>query len=216
MGLKPSKNSLQTDSVDQALRNSLWNALDLTLWQRINTDYYDPKNNSAEFDQLFAEYWLFLFKAPVYDRPKQFAHVLENLRLRFFSCEWHEVYDFIEFSLKNCPEEFRDSLKWWCNHFLEIENSAYRIVNNEFVEVTSDAELTEIEKTLQNPLGPIREHLQTAISHLSSRNNPDYRNSVKESISAVEALARAVSDKPKATLGQLIKTLESHAGLHQR
>jgi hypothetical protein len=97
---------------------------------------------------------------------------------------------------------------------MEQENSGYRIVNNEVVEITSAVEIKEIEEALRSPLDSVRSHLDTAIAHLSSRDNPDYRNSVKESISAVEALARAVSQEPKATLGQLIKTLESHAGIH--
>ncbi|MCH8144067.1 MAG: hypothetical protein IIA55_05025 [Gemmatimonadetes bacterium] len=42
---------------------------------------------------------------------------------------------------------------------------------------------------------------------LSDRDNPDYRNSVKESISAVEAVVRILTGKPKITLGAGLKTL---------
>jgi len=49
---------------------------------------------------------------------------------------------------------------------------------------------------------------------LSDRNAPDYRNSIKESISAVESLVASVLKPEKGTLGQLIKRLEDEIGLH--
>ena len=48
---------------------------------------------------------------------------------------------------------------------------------------------------------------------LSDRTNPDYRNSIKESISAVESLCRTVSGNDKATLSAALKILKDK-GLH--
>jgi hypothetical protein len=47
----------------------------------------------------------------------------------------------------------------------------------------------------------------------SDRKSPDYRNSVKESISAVEAICKIITGDEKATLGQALKKLEDK-GLH--
>jgi hypothetical protein len=44
--------------------------------------------------------------------------------------------------------------------------------------------------------------------HLSARDSPDYRNSFKESISAVEAACQIITRDPKATLGAAVKKLE--------
>lgn len=49
---------------------------------------------------------------------------------------------------------------------------------------------------------------------LSDRKNPDYRNSIKESISAVESLARILTKNNKATLGDALRLLEQRRGLH--
>ncbi len=49
---------------------------------------------------------------------------------------------------------------------------------------------------------------------LSDRKQPDYRNSIKESISAVEAVSQVVSGKTKATLGDCIKVLKTHGAIH--
>jgi hypothetical protein len=55
--------------------------------------------------------------------------------------------------------------------------------------------------------------MNRSLELLSDRQNPDYRNSIKESISAVESLA-ATTLGQKGTLGQLIKKLEREIGLH--
>jgi hypothetical protein len=48
----------------------------------------------------------------------------------------------------------------------------------------------------------------------TNRTSPDYRNSIKESISAVEAAAKVVSRKHDATLGHALAALERSGKLH--
>jgi hypothetical protein len=48
---------------------------------------------------------------------------------------------------------------------------------------------------------------------LSDRELPDYRNSIKESISAVENVVAKTVGVEKGTLGQLIKKLEDEINL---
>ena len=55
---------------------------------------------------------------------------------------------------------------------------------------------------------PVRVHLQSSVDLFSDRKNPDYRNSIKESISAVEAVCQIITGEEKATLGQALKKLE--------
>ena len=66
---------------------------------------------------------------------------------------------------------------------------------------------------MENTAGPVHAHLRRALELLADRNTPDYRNSIKESISAVESLA-ALTVGESGTLGQLIKKLEQKIGLH--
>ena len=56
--------------------------------------------------------------------------------------------------------------------------------------------------------------MKSALEHLSRRGNPDYRNSIKESISAVESIAKEITDNPKATLGAALSKLERDQKLH--
>lgn len=57
-------------------------------------------------------------------------------------------------------------------------------------------------------------HLRRSLELLSDRNNPDYRNSIKESISAIEAISCIIMNNPKATLGQALKEMEINFKLH--
>jgi hypothetical protein len=60
----------------------------------------------------------------------------------------------------------------------------------------------------------VSEHLNTAIGFLSDRKNPDYRNSIKESISAVESLMKILAGVKSATLLEGLKRVDSVVGLH--
>jgi hypothetical protein len=60
----------------------------------------------------------------------------------------------------------------------------------------------------------VSEHLKAAAALLSDRKSPDFRNSVKESISAVETASRIISGNSKATLGDAIKLIDKVRGMH--
>lgn len=62
------------------------------------------------------------------------------------------------------------------------------------------------------------EHLSKANKFLADRENPDYENSIKESISAVEAICEIITGikGKEATLGNMLKKLETNGvKIHQ-
>jgi len=91
-----------------------------------------------------------------------------------------------------------------CNDVLESEMSAYRFVGKYITQITSKEEISEIEEALRTPLKPVRIHLEKSLELLSDRKSPDYRNSIKESISAVEAVCKIITGDKKATLGKCL------------
>lgn len=82
----------------------------------------------------------------------------------------------------------------------------YRIVNDNIVDVTSEEELNCLNDALCNIKDNVREHLNRAIEHYSQKPESDVRNSIKESISAVEAVCRELTGEE--TLGKALKKLE--------
>lgn len=103
------------------------------------------------------------------------------------------------------------------NNSLTEGNSAYRIISEKVTEITSEQEIQSIEEAVNNtnPYSGVQQHLKQALQLMSDRKNPDYRNSIKESISAVESICKIVTQDEKATLGTALKIIEDKFGLHQ-
>jgi len=95
------------------------------------------------------------------------------------------------------------------------ENSAYRFVSGKVTPITSAEEIKEIETAVERgtTYAGVKTHLQTALVMLSDKSNPDYRNSIKESISAVESLAKQLTGNT-TTLAPALSELEKHHKLH--
>ena len=215
-GLTPLKKDIQIDAVDAPLRNGLWTALQVAYWKHWVPEQYGYQPDLARaIDALATCVWIYLFKNPIdtqlvfnaarYGRqPTAFLHVARD---HFFGAKWYEVYDFLEFVAQNGPATSRERFALLCNDFLESENSAYRFVNNKIAQITEAQEIAEIEDAAGSGNAAVRKHIETALGLLSDRKTPDYRNSIKESISAVESLCGTLTGNNKATLGEAIKKL---------
>lgn len=126
---------------------------------------------------------------------------------------WYRKLDMLEFTIKwmanNYNDHDRSSI---LNSFIEYLNSrfeelgfAYRIIKNNILEITSEQEIAEIEQATATT-DAASNHLISALALLAKRPDPDYRNSIKEAISAVEFICRSITDK--TTLGDSLKELE--------
>ncbi|WP_422452465.1 AbiJ-NTD4 domain-containing protein [Endozoicomonas sp. ALC066] len=219
-GHKKIRDIVQIESIDEPLRTALWNVLQIHIWDSVKMSsgmyvrYYISNDSNRETYNLCKRLWLSYFKKPLDTLDSEWDDARKFLRGYFFKCEWYEVYDFIEFCASNYDrhgfkERFTDS----CNKVLEREMSAYRFINGLIVQITEQEQLDDIEKALEESRGPVRTHLRRSLELLSNRESPDYRNSIKESVCAVESLVGIVLGS-KGTLGQLIKKLEDEINLH--
>ncbi len=214
--LSPVRDTVQKDGMDDSLRHGLWNALHICIWQRIEYSHYSESFRSSNVYWLYQHYWHNFFKIPLDNLPEYLNQAHKRVREYFFECQWYEVYDFIEFTAQNCPENLSDNFIKFCNHILEKELSAYRFVDTQLTDITSEEEIESIEAAISSTskYSGANKHLRTALGLLSDRKSPDYRNSVKESISAVESLCVIISGDPKATLGAALNTIERAHQLH--
>jgi AbiJ N-terminal domain 4 len=216
-GLKPTPEVAQTRSMNEELRNSLWNVLDSEIWSA--TGFLYKHNGVGDIEEFSRVLWTYYFKIPADSRNKAKFHnrskqILSEIRDYFFGCEWHEVYDFLEFVVRICARQ-KPGLPGFLNQILERELAGYKFIDGIIVDIT-DAQESELlaEALADTRFGPVTGHLERALQLLADRKQPDYRNSIKESISAVEAMARVVSNSPKATLGDALKVLEKNGHLH--
>jgi len=211
-GIVPIEEVIQLNGMNESLRNSLWNALDVGVWSTENFMY--RQYGAPEIDSFTQGLWFHYFKKPIDSLPRHSSDKLKLVRTYFFDCPWNEAYDFIEFVVDSLSHS-RKRLPEPLNAILERESSGYRIVSGHVVDITSEQEVKMLEEAIRDTrFAGVSAHLERALELLSNRENPDYRNSIKESVSAVESMARVVTDNPKATLPDALKSLEKNGRLH--
>jgi hypothetical protein len=196
------------------LRIGLWNIV-LIAVQLLKTT---PLETSSDYYHFYFGgiteiIWRDFFKKPGDEIPKGLDERQKDFRKFFFACAWYEVYDFIEFFADIIPWDNNDFLEG-CNIVLKREVSAYRFVGSRIVAITSEYEIAAIEDALAatdtpTPLALVNDHLKQALTHFADRHAPDYRNSMKESISAVEGICKLITKDEKGTLGKMLTTIEA-------
>lgn len=213
MGLTAPDTTLQVESMSSSLRNSLWNVLDHLFWSAPGF-LYNHSGSLGRIGDFSRSLWADYFKRTVDSRSGTPYEILREIREYFFGCDWYEVYNFLEFVVKA-----RGDLVFinYLNSILERELAGYRVINKHFVPVTDKNEIAEIEQALADigPYAGARIHILTALEHLSRRENPDYRNSIKESISAVESVVREMTGNENAKLGDALANLERSGQIHE-
>lgn len=208
-GLAPVRAAFQRNGVDVELRTRLWNYL------ASGALIHHPQEC---IKGICGDIWVHLLNKDRDDLPIFFqmsSWPVDGYRLlkgHFFSCPWNEVYDILEFIFTSKRGvDHSDIFRKLINTILEKHQSAYRLIGNQFGEITQNEEVAAIESAMLVASNPVRQHLDEALKKLSDREQPDYRNSIKESVSAVEAACREVTGNPKATLQDALKKM---TGLH--
>ena len=96
------------------------------------------------------------------------------------------------------------------NELFEQEYVGYRFVKGKIVAITDKIEISEIEEASTVPITGCRAQIQKAIEFLADRRRKDYKNSIKESISAVETVCKVITGDKNATLSGAIKILKTN------
>jgi hypothetical protein len=185
------------------------------LWEVVNY-YFDTPMSM----QLALEIWTDYLVRPKDDYMKTTARtgvvvdVSGPIRDWYRQACWHEVYDFLDYLagfLRTVESRHGDPLEYFtqrCNEALEKERSGYRMVSGVIVPVTDAQQVHAVNGALAvtaDRFASVHEHLKTALARLGDLPEPDCRNSMKESICAVETLAKLVTEMPSATLAEAMK-----------
>jgi len=191
------------ESMTDELKVRLWNFV-ARLLQFLGEEQYD----------LFANFSLKIWDGFFHESINSFiaSYWEEDFEKRFFKLEWYKVYDFIEFLyflLKSNKKQFLKPFSEKINQILEEEYAPYRMIEGYITPITNEYEIQTIKEAFKkaDKYQPVKEHLEKALTHLSNRTNPDYINSIKESISALESLANLILNTSGRTLTQIHEKL---------
>jgi len=221
LGITNPIKKLQIDSIDEDLLNGLWNAFQIKVvkpLENVGFGSYRP-----DYFQYFCKpLWHDFFKLPIDTLPDS-NDAEGKIRKWFFEAEWFEIYNFIEYIAQIQIEYVNfdhDDFIQFCNNILEREFSGYRFILGKISPITNEHEIMEIENAIESAssftsLNGANVHLRSALSKLSDKTNPDYRNSIKESITAIESVAKTISKGSKDTLYGALDKIKTPLKLHQ-
>ena len=204
-GILSEKINLKGDNI--LLKNRLW----MLFYQDAYNPYDSVELELTSFEKAMVE--LVIHYEFPYNRIAKQKNV-ETLKRHIIegNC-WWLIYELIETYIGRIlgddgKEEFINQI----NRILEEENSGYRILSEIFVPITNEVELSSIEETIFSSFDVVERHMKKALNLYSDRLHPDYENSIKESISAVESMCCIITGESgkSATLGATLKKLEKH------
>jgi hypothetical protein len=214
-GFKPVRETVQIESMDESLRDAIWNSFHNQIVQRQGfldrgSTYTYTAGQIHDFANLF---WAHFLKKAVETRPQTDEGIYKEPRDVFFRFHWYEVYDFVEFIIACIPQT--ENYERSVNAALETEMAAYGLAQGKIIEITSKTELNAVDDALnQSDFPGASQHLKRALELVSDKLKPVARNSIKESISAVESAAQVLTGNPKATLGDALKIADKKKQLH--
>jgi hypothetical protein len=206
IGAVPPRKNIQIEDMDDSLKNSLWNVIYL---------YYGNKETYS-WMRVATSVAQHVCRVPVDKIGGTDIQSLAWLRDVFFEGPWHQAYEIIEqiyqdedlisaeissnnvygFTYNDARDRFEE-LKADLKIALERELSGYRFISDKLTPITSPVEVAAIERAVidlgvKEHLGA-RQHLLTALEFLGKKPMPDYRNSIKESISSIEAIVNRIA-----------------------
>ena len=217
IGKRPVRTTFQNDGLDDETRIELWNVLVVLreIFQKVARESYSVDTTEAD---LLRAVWTWEFNEPR-DELSSDSSVWARIKSSVLSGEWFDVLDLIEAIVKylaryktHATDELSSSFSQAFNGRFEHYLVGFRFVGDEITPISSTSEAEAIQTAFGNAgsIAGARHALERATDLLADRQNPDYPNSIKESISAVEAVVRKVTGE--GTLGAGLGKLEA-AGL---
>lgn len=210
---------VQLETISYELRHSLWNVL---------IDHLDGPGAGCWLAAATVVARRFR-KFPVDELPSRFE-CRDWLKKYFYSLDWATSYDLIEFITDRINEivygEFASEYRRDCrpdlardfNAVLESELSGYRFIAGVLSPIADRAEVEEVERAIAaastHGLLGAHDHIKTALVLLAKKPDPDYRNSIKESISAIESVVRKITGSDSAGLADALEQLDRAAQIH--
>lgn len=223
-GIKPVNVEIQLKDFDQRTRVQLQNMM-----SQLHEDVY---HGDTYYKRSYIQEFLRFVLGSVYSEPIDVRRlydddaVIEMINTTILYDDYDDVLTLIEAIIQYWDRYLKDngyrniSLYEYVNSIFEREYIGYRFVDEIIVPITDTYEVAAIQDALNNEYEPVYEHLSKANKFLGDRESPDYENSIKESISAVEAICEILTGikGKEATLGKMLKKIEEngieiHSGL---
>ena len=209
IGARPPRTSGLSEATTN-LRMALWNAL-----YEVALPAVDTRIGYAELNARSRAIWIHVGWRvdTIGDSSPEFLRGI--LSKHWFSCEWPEFFDLLEFLARLiAPSDGNREGNVFIplNGILEREGCAYRFVAEELAPLTNQTEMDAVTAAAESAIPAVAQHIRDSLRFLPPAANASPRNSIKESISAVEAALKNLTGQPSATLTEGLKAFEAKNG----
>lgn len=209
----PIEKIILRECITEDIENAISSACDM-LEESFNANPYYGRDKYQDLERYL---WLNFCNKRLSDFSQngRYYVVLTNV-INDQGYPWYAKLDILEMTIRYLLSKFPEGYTFhkeikgfidYINHEFERHSYAYRIVGDSIVEITSREECEAIKESICQSPDTVARHLSNALAALAKRPDGDYTNSIKESISAVEAMCRQLTGEN--TLGKALNALDS-------
>lgn len=208
---------LKLEEISQEAQTCLWNNLYEAVRHSISRPYgYQYYITSPPWLNILRDLHAYFFKLELDSFNDDHEAFIRDYKHLIYNLEFNKVFDLLEYIMchPECPPSFINDV---AETFEECQ-LAYRVDKEQPVTIYPAATETE-GKTILKARKQLRDdgffgaeaHLQKAIDSINQR---EYADSVRQSINAVEAVAKKLDPKSSNSLDKMLKSLEEKNPLH--
>lgn len=204
-GLSALPSQLQRGEISRELRAKLW----ACVYDAIRPSLSHIYQGHGQWYEILRD----VHVERAHRRVDQFraSQSIEQLGATFDSGSYDKVYGWLDFVIQHsrCPGDLAKRI----NVILVNGRSAYRIIGGVIAPLGSEQDAANFERSLQDTsvttFSGAHSHLRQAASKLT---NGSFADSVRESISAVESVARVL--EPSGEFSKALQQLENKIAIH--
>lgn len=214
-GLEPLPQRLELGDISSRTRSLLWNLFFTHLKGASQSDLMEPPYlPDGPWKSILQTWHIAVCNLPADEYSSNLVRNIEMVKKLILHGTYNEVFDFIQFVLRDrdCPYNFINQIK----SILEFTLTAYAVLDEgptiipAVLEEEGQALRDAFVAVKKSGLEGARTHFRTAAEEL---NSGDFASSVRESIHAVESVAKTL-DPTSNTLTPALKALSEKVEIH--
>ena len=213
-GLQEIPGPPQVEAISTNARNNLWGALWRHIQGEANRRMYGT-DLGGPWLQMFADMHQRWLGQPLDEFDSDLDFWQHQCRTALFEGPYNVCFDFLETLMRHpaCPGGFTKVIKEIFHYQLayRIDTTSIPTIVPAATEQEGDALIGGLRDLEGAGLGGAAEHLRQAGGRIRDQ---DWAGSVRESIHAVESVAKQVAPGSADTLGKALAALERQQGLH--
>lgn len=217
-GLSETPKKLQIGQLPLPLRNHLWSVIYHHLKRALDSNRYRIELHvSGSWEEILYDFETNVMFLPADEFYSGWDHVKNKYKSLILQAPFNHVLDFIQYLLRheNRPHQFKIEIE----HLFKEHLAAYTLIEDG--RTIAPSATTEEGQALANSMAQVRnagfmgahQHLIKAIERF---NSAQFADSIRESIHAVDSVARRIDPKSSSTLAPALRNLKQKIYLNNQ